>query len=659
MSSMSERPVAITMWDFSWLERRWPGAGYEDWDLALDQLAERGYNAVRIDAYPHLVSADPYRSWELLPVWNQQSWGAQSLINVQVQPSLVEFIGKCRDRGIAVGLSTWYRQDRDDVRMRIRTPEDQARIWIDTLRHIEDAGLLESILYVDLCNEYPLDVWAPYLYTDGLPKESGRNTPKIQSWMDESIEMVRSAYPQLDYTYSFCSELLTWQDQDVRSLDLLEPHIWMAGGEVSDFYERVGYHFERFESVGYDNLVANGRRIYEDSREHWDGLLYAAIDSVADWSRATSLPLVTTECWSVVDYKDWPGLDWDWIMELTAKGLRHAAATGRWVGMATSNFCGPQFVGMWRDVAWHQELTTLIKNSPIDADLQRVSVSSILRLYRTGRSETRPQARRMCEVGVNAPLIRRSSGIALSEGSWIAMGLRRYLANKTVWYLGALVVAVVLNFVLPRLIPGNPVDVLVSKMGQGGLSSEAQQRTYEAFMREFGLDKPIWDQFVLYITGVFHGNFGASFSFYPTPVSSLIAQSVPYTLALQLPAIVLGWIIGNLLGAIAAYKGGGWDKSVFTTALLFNSTPYYCLSIILLYVFGVVLGWFPVGGAYSLGSSPEWSWDVLLRRPHVLVFAVRLACAHQHRRPGRRHALDGDLRTGLRLRELLPQPGYR
>jgi len=189
------------------------------------------------------------------------------------------------------------------------------------------------------------------------------------------------------------------------------------------------------------------------------------------------------------------------------------------------------------------------------------------------------------------------------------MGLRRYLANKTVWYLGALVVAVVLNFVLPRIIPGNPVDVLVSKMGQGGLSSEAQQRTYEAFMREFGLDRPLWDQFVLYVTGAINGNFGASFSFYPTPVSSLIAQSVPYTLALQLPAIVLGWIIGNLLGAIAAYKGGGWDKSVFTTALLFNSTPYYCLSIILLYVFGVVLGWFPVGGAYSLGLSPEWSWE--------------------------------------------------
>ena len=54
-------PLAITMWDFSWLERRWPGAGYEDWDRALDELQERGYDAVRIDAYPHLVALDAQR----------------------------------------------------------------------------------------------------------------------------------------------------------------------------------------------------------------------------------------------------------------------------------------------------------------------------------------------------------------------------------------------------------------------------------------------------------------------------------------------------------------------------------------------------------------------------------------------------------------------
>ncbi|MBN9105603.1 MAG: ABC transporter permease [Propionibacteriaceae bacterium] len=189
------------------------------------------------------------------------------------------------------------------------------------------------------------------------------------------------------------------------------------------------------------------------------------------------------------------------------------------------------------------------------------------------------------------------------------MGLRRYLVSKTAWYLGALLVAVVLNFLLPRLIPGNPVDVIVSQLGRGGMSSEAQAAIYQQFLEQFGLDKPLWDQFWIYVTHALQGNLGLSFSFYPTPVSDLISQSLPFTLVLQIPAIILGWIIGNLLGAVAAYKGGSWDKSVFTTSLVFNSMPYYCLSIILLYGLAVVLGWFPPGGAYSLGNSPEWSWD--------------------------------------------------
>jgi peptide/nickel transport system permease protein len=189
------------------------------------------------------------------------------------------------------------------------------------------------------------------------------------------------------------------------------------------------------------------------------------------------------------------------------------------------------------------------------------------------------------------------------------MGLRRYLVSKTAWYLGALLVAVVLNFLLPRLIPGNPVDVIVSQLGRGGLSSEAQAAIYQQFMQQFGLDKPLWDQFWIYVTHAFQGNLGLSFSYYPTPVSDLIGQSLPFTLVLQIPAIILGWVVGNLLGAVAAYKGGSWDKSVFTTSLVFNSMPYYCLSIILLYALAVTLGWFPVGRAYSLGMSPDWSWD--------------------------------------------------
>lgn len=108
-------PRAITMWDFSWLERRWPGAGYEDWDQALDELAERGYNAVRIDAYPHLIGANPTKKWMLNEVWNQQVWGSPDLNEVQVQPNLNQFLEKCKARDIKVGLSSWYRQDTDNV----------------------------------------------------------------------------------------------------------------------------------------------------------------------------------------------------------------------------------------------------------------------------------------------------------------------------------------------------------------------------------------------------------------------------------------------------------------------------------------------------------------------------------------------------------------
>ena len=174
-----ERPPcrAITMWDFSWLERRWPGAGYEDWDLALDQLQERGYNAVRIDVYPHLVAAGAEREWELLPQWTIQDWGAAARTRVQVEPHLTQFLQKCAERDIQVGLSSWFRKDLTDTRMNIRTPQDLGQVWLAVLDAVRDAGLLGSLLYVDLCNEFPIPAWAPFLHRTGYDVFK-RDTPQ-------------------------------------------------------------------------------------------------------------------------------------------------------------------------------------------------------------------------------------------------------------------------------------------------------------------------------------------------------------------------------------------------------------------------------------------------------------------------------------------------
>ena len=139
-------PRAIAMWDFSWLERRWAGAGYEDWDVVLDELLERGYNAIRIDAYPHLVAEGPTKKWILKEVWNQQVWGSPDLNEVQIQPNLNQFLLKCRERDIKVGLSSWFRQDVNDTRMNITTPDRLADCWLSTLKTIDQDGLLDTLM---------------------------------------------------------------------------------------------------------------------------------------------------------------------------------------------------------------------------------------------------------------------------------------------------------------------------------------------------------------------------------------------------------------------------------------------------------------------------------------------------------------------------------
>jgi hypothetical protein len=353
-----DRTLAITMWDFSWLERRWPGAGYEDWDQVLDELKVRGYDAVRIDPYPHFIDADPARDWLIHPFWDQHDWGSPGMNRVAPMPALMQFIEKCAARDLWVALSTWFTRDAHDVRMGIQSPEDHARVWVSTLKHIDDAGLLDRILYVDLCNEWPLSLWAPFFNPDGaITLQDDRSA----QWISRAIQAVKAAYPQLDYTFSFTGSFERWREIDVAALDFLEPHLWMTnhGG----FYEQIGGGIAMFDRAPTDSLVANGERVYRENPRHWQGLLRHWIGELAEWSRISGKPLITTECWAIVSYRDWPLLDWGWIKELCEVGVTEAAQAGQWVAIATSNFCGPQFVGMWRDVAWHRRLTDLIHAS--------------------------------------------------------------------------------------------------------------------------------------------------------------------------------------------------------------------------------------------------------------------------------------------------------
>ncbi|WFE82802.1 cellulase-like family protein [Parabacteroides chongii] len=361
-------PRAITMWDFSWLERRWPGAGYENWDKILDELEERGYNAIRIDAFPHLIAENPTKKWILKEVWNQQVWGSPDLNEVQIQPSLNIFLMKCQSRNIKVGLSSWFREDIDNTRMKITSPDKLADCWIKTLQSIECNGLLDTILYVDLCNEWPGYLWAPF-FTSQYSSIKWGQWYKEESllWIKNALEKIKNKYPQIPFTFSFDNkDIDKYEEIDTDFLDLYEHHIWMVQQNNNEFYKLVGYKNGQFSPDAYKKVVSNAEKLYRDKPSYWQKLLTDNIQLIAKTAKKNKRPLITTECWGIVDYKDWPLLSWDWVKELCTLGTVTAAQTGMWAGIATSNFCGPQFTGMWRDINWHQNLTKLIKSSSLD-----------------------------------------------------------------------------------------------------------------------------------------------------------------------------------------------------------------------------------------------------------------------------------------------------
>jgi len=177
------------------------------------------------------------------------------------------------------------------------------------------------------------------------------------------------------------------------------------------------------------------------------------------------------------------------------------------------------------------------------------------------------------------------------------------------WFLITLVAAFVLNFMLPRLMPGDPVAAIVARQAQGMSNTSGVQAIYDQYAEQFGTNKPMLEQFILYVGNVFRGDFGYSFSQYPRTVADVIRSSIGWTIGLQLPAIIVGWILGNVLGVLAAYRRGGFDKVLMPGSLFMSSLPAFGTAIILLMIFAVTLRWFPTSGGYGFDKIPNWSWD--------------------------------------------------
>ncbi len=183
-----------------------------------------------------------------------------------------------------------------------------------------------------------------------------------------------------------------------------------------------------------------------------------------------------------------------------------------------------------------------------------------------------------------------------------------YLLKRIAFYLFTAWAAITINFFIPRLIPGDPVQSLITKM-RGQLTTEAVQALYVLF----GLDKneSLISQYFKYWGQLFRGELGISFTFFPSQVSEVIGQSLPWTLLLVGITTVIGFLIGTTLGTLAGWRRGSWVDAVIPVTTFLSSIPYFWLGLIAIALLTGPDSFFPASGGFDTGVVPSWTWEFI------------------------------------------------
>jgi len=184
----------------------------------------------------------------------------------------------------------------------------------------------------------------------------------------------------------------------------------------------------------------------------------------------------------------------------------------------------------------------------------------------------------------------------------------RWFARRLVFYAFAIWVALTINFLLPRLMPGSPIAGLLEHLSPAQLEANPGiVQTYEALLG--GSHHSIWQDYVTYLHRIAHFNFGLSTSNYPTPVSEVIGRTLGYSIFLVGVGFILAFALGIGIGMVAAWKRGGFVDSVVVPAFMMVSAfPAFFISLLGVYFLGLKAGWFPIQHAYDNNVIPGWNW---------------------------------------------------
>lgn len=184
----------------------------------------------------------------------------------------------------------------------------------------------------------------------------------------------------------------------------------------------------------------------------------------------------------------------------------------------------------------------------------------------------------------------------------------RYLATRFLLLVLTVYISITVVFFVPRLVPGDPLGAIFLNLASVGGRAGAPQLV-EEYRRRFGLDLPLWEQYFSFLRELLRGNLGYSISTFPSEVIDLLRAALPWTIGLLTVTTVISWVIGSILGAVAGWQGrrSWWSRLFVPVALVFYTTPYYILAILLIFLFAAYWRIFPLSGAYALGVTPGWN----------------------------------------------------
>ncbi|NEW83584.1 MAG: hypothetical protein GZ094_14630 [Mariniphaga sp.] len=385
-TDLSPKRLTIAMWDFSWMYMHYKGGAFENFDKVTDELLERGFNTVRIDAFPLLIAELTAINQEVTIAGDPlQNWGATDVDRKhKVINELLEFLQIARKKNINVILSTWNQGCKEfpEIKKGFTTTEKYWKAWEKVLSILKENKLLDVICYIDFDQEFPFfSPFAPEI--DRLGQEKTVETASslqameaagrvsggfdklkwnpaqmtfVRNYMNGSLTHFQHLYPELRFTFSLTSYWEEVRAMKLKSMDVLELHIWMT--QSDRFNSRSGFN-ELTKDRGtheYSDYMDRVTKTMKSVRPMLMKDMHNRLVFARAWSEEIGAPLTTTEAWGPWWHMDSKDMSWKWLYDWCEQGMDLAGQYGMW-GTTPWNYSHPYWEN-WKNIQWYKKVNS-------------------------------------------------------------------------------------------------------------------------------------------------------------------------------------------------------------------------------------------------------------------------------------------------------------